>query len=179
MQFPDSAFWDFSIGFYARTEVESICLELQNRYELNVNLVLLALWLSAHKHIILSAEQWQQLVAIASPWQEIILPLRKSRQFIRDTVIAWSAEFQAEIAASISEIELNAEHMQQLALEKTFEEFNAEKSEQPALEKVTGNISNYLQALNSETSIETLKDFISKLVNTLDDKPQENKKISA
>lgn len=183
MRFPDSDFWNFSIDFYARAEVEKHCIDLQAQHQLNVNLVLLALWVSSKQRAILSVSQWQQLISVALPWQEIIMPLRKSRQFIKDATIAWPKEFQTETRQSISEIELNAEHMQQLRLEKSVNDFDIAlndtgSSEQTLTVLVTENISHYLQALNNAVTIDMFKQIIAELISNFE-KYQENKKISA
>ncbi len=178
MQFPDSEFWDFSIRFYSQPEVEKTCLVLQNDFELDVNCILFIYWLASKQHTILSTKQWSQMISISLPWQEIIKPLRKSRQLIKHSTIAWPAEFQQETRTCISEVEINAEHMQQLAMEKLLQDLEPKISDDSLEHQITTNFSNMFSALNNEMTAEKIDGQITSLISLLPD-DQENKKIIA
>jgi len=178
MKFPDSDFWNFSIRFYSHPEVEKTCLRFQNDFELDVNCVLFIYWLASKHHAILSSEQWSHIISISLPWQEIIKPLRKSRQLIKDSTIAWPVEFQQETRSCISEVEINAEHMQQLAMEKLFQELDLEISDANLKERISSNFSNMFSACSSDTTVEIIGDQIVSLISLLPD-VQESKKIIA
>jgi len=178
MQFPDSDFWNFSIRFYAQAEVETICLDLQNQHQLDINTVLFVFWLAAEKNTVLSTEQWQQLLSVSLPWQEIIKPLRKSRVLLKDATIAWPVNFQHETKDSISQIEINAEHMQQLAMEKSFSNMTIEASSVSADQQIKNNILNLLDACNNNITYEMIKTNIKRLHDVFQ-ADQDNKKIIA
>lgn len=178
MQFPDSKFWDFSISFYRQPEVEKTCLVLQNDFELDVNCVLFIYWLSSKHHAVLSTKQWSEMISISLPWQEIIKSLRKSRQLIKDSTIAWPAEFQQETRACISEVEINAEHMQQLAMEKLLQDLEPKVSDDSLKQLITSNFSNMFSVLNNEMTTEKIYKQITSLITRLTN-VQENKKIIA
>ncbi|MGB0714134.1 MAG: TIGR02444 family protein, partial [Gammaproteobacteria bacterium] len=42
---PKIPLWDFSVQVYTREGVEPACLELQDRFGLNVNMLLFAVWM--------------------------------------------------------------------------------------------------------------------------------------
>lgn len=42
------AFWQFSVAVYETDNMQEICLHFQDTYTLNVNLLLLCVWLDAH-----------------------------------------------------------------------------------------------------------------------------------
>lgn len=178
MQFPDSDFWDFSIRFYTQPEVENHCLSLQEKYQLDVNSVLFAFWLASEKNTVLNVQQWHQLLSVSLPWQEIIKPLRKSRVLLKDAAIAWPADFQHETRGSISQIEINAEHMQQLAMEKYFSEMSPEPCSMTLDEMIRCNLSNLLGALNQDTSLGMIEAEISPLLEIIQN-DQDSKKIIA
>ncbi|WP_439134656.1 TIGR02444 family protein [Pseudomaricurvus sp.] len=100
--FPESL-WDFSLSIYAEPEMEALCLHLQDRRGINVNLLLWALWLDARSRPFQLA-LWQQGVnrsQRAERWR--VGPLRRVRRFlpkrtpwqgIRSMVKTW--ELQSE-----------------------------------------------------------------------------------
>jgi len=121
---PQSAFWTFSTDLYDRPGVEAACLALQDRHDLDVNLLLWALWL-AECGVVLDAPTLERgRVAIAS-WQgEIIDPLRAARRRLRqrieqdhaeDIAGQWPRQVEA-LRQNILALELDCEHLAQLAL---------------------------------------------------------------
>lgn len=61
-------------------EHKTLCLQLQDDHQLNVNLLLLALWLDKH-HYSLPEPQWQTLQQATLAWeQKLLLPYRQLRR---------------------------------------------------------------------------------------------------
>ncbi|ABV88815.1 TIGR02444 family protein [Shewanella pealeana] len=59
---------------------QSLCLQLQDDHQLNVNLLLLALWLDMH-HYLLPKLQWRQLQQDTHSWErKLLLPYRQLRR---------------------------------------------------------------------------------------------------
>ena len=46
-QFPDHPFWDYSLDVYMQDKVGAACIDLQERYQLDVNVLLFCLWFGA------------------------------------------------------------------------------------------------------------------------------------
>lgn len=178
MNFPDSAFWDFSIHIYALPQVEQSCLALQNQHQLDVNLMLLALWLSYEKQTFLETNQWQQLVSVALPWQEMIKPLRKSRLLIKNSSIAWPSDFQTETRQSLAKIEISAEHMQQLALEKVCESFQTEHSCADLTTLFSDNVTHYLEAINTGIELSSITSEMKVLIQAIEHNQENTKTIT-
>lgn len=178
MQFPDSEFWNFSIGFYANPEVESTCLNLQDQYHLNVNLILFCYWLAENKQEPLDKEQWTQLLSAAQPWEEIIKPLRQSRKMISHSSIAWPSDFKIETGKHVSNIEINTEHMQQLSIEQAWRQMNCIECDKSHLDIINNNLNAYLISKNSEFTVDSISNETDTLLNTFLDY-QENKKTIA
>ncbi|MEZ9593379.1 TIGR02444 family protein [Shewanella sp. 10N.261.52.F9] len=71
---------------------QTICLALQDDHQLNVNLLLLALWLDSH-HQRLASSDWQQLQQALLSWeQRLLLPYRKLRRLSK--AVLEQAEYQ-------------------------------------------------------------------------------------
>jgi uncharacterized protein (TIGR02444 family) len=113
-------FWDFSLDIYQVPEVAQACLDLQNTYGLDVNLVLLCCWYGA-AYGTLPAARLEQACQHSSKWRKnLVQPLRNARTWMKSTGaegVAETSEFDA-LRQQIKQAELAAEKMQQHTLEK-------------------------------------------------------------
>lgn len=166
MNFPDSELWSFSDQTYRLPEVKDTCLDLQNNFDADINIILYCLWV-ADKGITLSLQDVALLIQTTLPWQKTILkPLRDARQMIKQHIIAMPADLLDQTVANLSEMELNAEHMSQLALEKIIDLSTAATSTS-AVECATLNTSLYFQQLESVASIDDVADLLNRLLNAV------------
>lgn len=116
---PPSPFWDFSLDFYAGPGVKQACLALQDECGLDVNLVLLAVWLArAGRHI--EPALAQHLQALSDRHQTSIMqPLRAARRALDpDAAEPWLAPRVARQRRSLLAVELELERLEQLQLER-------------------------------------------------------------
>lgn len=165
MQFPDSDFWQFSIHFYQIEGVEQSCLELQNRFNLNVNLILFCYWLALEKKQTLTIKQWIQLIDTASGWDEINHSLRASRNTIKHSVISWPEDFKQQTIRAVLDIELCTEHMQQLSLEQCWKKMDTSHTSDSCESSVSNNINSYLSASRRDIADEIIKPQLLALSN--------------
>jgi uncharacterized protein (TIGR02444 family) len=124
LPWPQEPFWDYAVALYGRPGVEAACLELQQRHQIDVNLVLLCLWLG-ERGATLDEETLARLCHAAERWQiEVVRPLRALRQRLKTRIADRAPNSVAgdwsELAASIRRqtiaLELEAEHLEQLHL---------------------------------------------------------------
>src|SRR3954471_6672497 len=103
-----SPFWDFSLGFYARSGVADICLDLQDRFGADVNVVLYLLW-QAQRRRRLTSMEIEKLIALISDWQlNVVRPLRGVRRFLKDPGPAFSSENVSSFRQRLKDEELLA-----------------------------------------------------------------------
>ncbi|MGI9484921.1 MAG: TIGR02444 family protein [Geminicoccaceae bacterium] len=124
ISWPESAFWTFSTGLYGRPGVEAGCLALQERHDLDVNLLLFALWL-ADCGVVLDALMFKRAKATVASWHaETTGPLRALRRQLRHRIDAadpddiagkWPVQVTV-FRRKILQLELDCEHLAQLAL---------------------------------------------------------------
>jgi uncharacterized protein (TIGR02444 family) len=115
-----SPFWDFSLGFYAQPGIAEICLDLQDRFGADVNVVLYLLW-QAQRQRRLTLTEIEKLIALISNWQlHVVRPLRGVRRFLRDPGPTWSSEGVASFRQRVKGEELLAERLQQAVMENAF-----------------------------------------------------------
>ena len=112
----ETSFWDYSVDYYDRDGVSDSLLSLQNRHDLDINLILLALWTGAEMGILLKKEHFAILDAKAYEWRDnIIKPLRSSRQAIK-SFTSMNIGLTDDIYQKIKSAELDAEHVAQIFL---------------------------------------------------------------
>ncbi|MCW5582165.1 MAG: TIGR02444 family protein [Luteimonas sp.] len=111
-------FWNFSLEVYAAEGVSAGCLDLQERRDANVNVLLLCVWLGASGRGTLSVDRLKALLAEIAPWQSgVVQAARAMRGRIKagDWKMAPAEAVQAA-RRHVAEAELAAEHVEQLML---------------------------------------------------------------
>lgn len=113
---PNSPFWTFSLGLYARPGVADACLVLQDRQGVDVNLLLFMLW-AGQSGRRLSPTEVGALRDLTEDWRrDIVVPLRAVRRALRRPPAAVDAEAAAHLRQDIKKVELASERLQQAAL---------------------------------------------------------------
>jgi uncharacterized protein (TIGR02444 family) len=116
---PPSAFWRFSLAFYADPEVKDACLALQDRHGLDVNLLLLAAWAARSRRLIAAADAHRLRTLSADYQQRVMRPVRQARRALDATgAEAWLAPLVAERRRALLAVELGLERLEQLQLER-------------------------------------------------------------
>ncbi len=167
MQFPESAFWNYSTKIWTLTGVESACLELQDEFNTNTNLLLYSCWVG-NQLLCLVDDDLQILLDAAKPLQTIITPLRDSRKMMKQNLIAMPLDMVKQTLDNIREMEINAEHMAQLALEKALDLKQLNNgSDQTRIACCQANLDAYLQTLDNISSDDITGPQINLLLNAI------------
>lgn len=108
-------FWDFSLAVYADPATAAACLELQNRFDLDVNLLLFCVFAGCNGRR-LSVDELSRLDAAVHPWRtQVIHPLRAARRWIKSADAGAEAE---AVRRQVLNTELAAERHQQVGMEQ-------------------------------------------------------------
>lgn len=106
----DNPFWQFSLNRYARRGVAAACLALQDRAEIDVNLLLFAFWLG---HGGYRLADYPDAMRPVVAWHEaVVKPLRHARIARRQP----EGAPENPIRAAIKQVELQAEQIEQALL---------------------------------------------------------------
>ena len=130
------SFWDFATEVYSRKGVEQLCLQLQDEYHANVNIILWCLWLK-HKKLRLSS-RWLDdvLINIDTVSLQTVSHLRDARRELKRCG-AFSAGQVATISKHIRNAELLTERVLIHKLEEMTKRFVAlnerELEQEPSL----------------------------------------------
>ena len=118
LNWPEEPLWNFSLAYYAHDGVPQTLLTLQDQYDLDVNLILLAIWAGAEPTLPLKKQDFSALDTVASQWREdIVKPLRAVRRTLKTSVFAETIGSH-ELRTAVAAAELDAEHSAQIALAK-------------------------------------------------------------
>lgn len=167
MDYPNSEFWNYSTQIWTLPGIEKVCLELQNEFETNVNILLYCSW-TGDKKLRINDDDLQMLLDTAQPWQTIIKPLRDSRKMMKQSLLAMPPEMVDQTLKNIKEMELNAEHMEQLALEKILNLNSLTPcSSQSSVQCSLTNLVIYLSSIENISSTEDLMPQLSELLNAI------------
>lgn len=115
-----SAFWDFSLRFYAKPGIPAACLELQDRAGADVNVVLFLLFLARHGRRVTRSDAAAIDDTVAGWREQVVRPLRTARRHLKIAGQPIAAEPAANLRNEIKRNELAAERIQQVTLEKQF-----------------------------------------------------------
>ena len=115
----EATFWQFAVDLYGKSDVSQVCIELQDKLGLNVNLLLLLCWCERQK-IQLDGEQIQQLNFGLDRWhQQYTKPLRQLRR-----QLALEDDADETVKKTIFEAEMALEKTEQRLLLGVFNQFS-------------------------------------------------------
>jgi uncharacterized protein (TIGR02444 family) len=111
-----SPLWRFSIKFYAVPGVAQACIELQDKANVDVNILFVLLW-SATQGRAFNAADITEIERMIGPWRDIaVVPIRTIRRALKSPPAVLSAETAEGFRTRIKAVELEAERLQQEAL---------------------------------------------------------------
>jgi uncharacterized protein (TIGR02444 family) len=120
MNTSESAFWRFSLRFYARDGVAPLCLALQDQHGIDVNILFLLIFFSLQRRR-LSSEDTQKMDGASAAWRtRAVQPLRALRRDLKIGMTGMSAQTTEALRNDIKRCELHAERLQQEMLEHMF-----------------------------------------------------------
>jgi uncharacterized protein (TIGR02444 family) len=112
----ETPFWRFSLKFYRQSGVSEACIELQDRFGVDVNLLLFLVWLASDDRQ-LSAEEVRMLDDNVRDWRNLtIVPIRDVRRRLKGTETLVDPGVQEAFRNKVKTVELEAERLQQEAL---------------------------------------------------------------
>ncbi len=78
-------FWSFALEFYARPGVSAACIELQDRFSRDVNILLYACWIGLSGRGRLASSDFARAEKAVGPWRRAVTePIRAARRALKD-----------------------------------------------------------------------------------------------
>ena len=104
------SFKRFALALYGSEGVADACLHLQNRHDLDVNLVLLAAFVGAERRQRLTTSSLEAARARVDAWhREVVRPLRAVRQRLKTGPAPAPNEITAHLRGRLQQVEIDAE----------------------------------------------------------------------
>ena len=136
-------FWRFSLAVYGQPGVAGECLGLQDKFGLNINLLLFCAWLG-RRGIVLSREDLEGASRSIASWHDhVVRPLRGVRRQMK-----LHHEDVSALRAQVQRVEIEAEQVEQAMLFGHAQGI-ASRSGNDA---VARNVSEYLAMISGEAS---------------------------
>jgi uncharacterized protein (TIGR02444 family) len=139
----DNEFWQFSLAVYAAPGVADECLVLQDRYDVDVNVLMFCAWIGKARQIQLTLDEVKAIAAVVKPWQEgAVKPLRSVRRYMKGVSHSSVGNLRGRVKAA----ELAAEQVEQAMLFAYAEERWAAGGNEPSAHAVAHNLDTFLRA---------------------------------
>jgi uncharacterized protein (TIGR02444 family) len=112
-----SKFWMFSLTVYGDAAVQQECLDLQDGYGIDVNLLLFCAFIGVIHGAVLSDQDVKDATDLVNAWHEnVVGRLREVRRALKPRASETSPA--ARLRKGIKALELNAERIEQAMLER-------------------------------------------------------------
>lgn len=162
VNWPENPFWDFSLQYYDKDGIPESLLYLQDSHDLDVNLILLAIWAGIEFGFLLCEEDFSKLDFVSGNWRKsIIEPLRKMRIELK-VCRTLDDKLLEDVRENIKKLELDAEHIAQIKLSGQLATFTAIPTSNDFTKAASRNLGVYFSYTNIEinSALEEKKDVL-------------------
>ena len=145
IDFESHPFWDFSLDVYGRGGVSPALITFQGRHNLDVNILLLGLWVGQSGRGELTEADLDHVLGVSANWNpEIVCAIRAVRIRLREEVSLVSKELSAAVRKKLLDLEIECEHVEQLSIAAGLAEKNiADVSSEQKLRDCGTNFRSY------------------------------------
>jgi uncharacterized protein (TIGR02444 family) len=161
----DNPFWDFSLKFYGRGGVASACLELQDKFSADVNILLYSCWVAAAGAEEMEPAELIEIIAAIEPWQSgVVQRLRQIRRDMKQEEMLNLGPLSEGLRQAIKQCELDGEKIEQTILYQSGQNEFLNSSILPVdrAKNAESNLKNYLQAILGDVPADA-NDLIRKI----------------
>jgi uncharacterized protein (TIGR02444 family) len=129
------SFTRFALELYRRAGVADACLDLQNRHDLDVNVVLFAAFVGAARRKTLTTADLDLAHRRVDAWhQEVVRPLRAMRQRLKTGPVPAPNEATGGMRRKLAQLEIEAEVIELEQLGALIPELHSPRSTRSAVE---------------------------------------------
>ncbi len=142
-------FWDFSIAVYSESAAQNECLDLQDRFGVDVNLILLCAFLGAVHGLVLTSDDIASARQEVRQWHDdIVRSLRTARRKLKAAELGGDDATRAavQLGAQVKAAELESERIEQMVLQRWADARAAGRPRGKASEAVAANLQTLLTA---------------------------------
>jgi uncharacterized protein (TIGR02444 family) len=157
-----SPFWTFSLSFYRQGGVSEACLELQDHFGVDVNIVLFLLWTATLRRC-LEASEIGALADKVRAWQnDVVVPIRNLRRFLKTPSPLLDEGTKELFRTKIKAVELESERLQQEAMFALAPSLHYEPAD-TIQEAARTNLANYQSVIGRQFAIAAVETVVNAL----------------
>ncbi|MAR79529.1 MAG: TIGR02444 family protein [Rhodospirillaceae bacterium] len=140
------SFSKFSVEIYSNNKIENYCLDLQSKFDVDVNILLFAIWAAKEKNIIISLSDFENLHSATTDWQlKIVKKIRSMRMNLKKIN---NQEFN-EVYNELKKLEILAEFIEhEIILSFFFTNGERNKSRKFVKDICVSNLNTYFKFLH-------------------------------
>ena len=117
IEFDSHPFWDYSLDVYRRDGVSPALITFQDRHNLDVNILLLCLWVGHSGRGELDESDFAHALGVSANWNpEIVCAIREVRIRLRQEIALVPKELSDAVRKKLLDLEIECEHVEQLSL---------------------------------------------------------------
>jgi uncharacterized protein (TIGR02444 family) len=117
LEFQSHPFWDYSLAVYRRDGMSPALITFQDRHGLDVNILLLSLWVGQSGRGILDEADFAHVLGVSANWNpEIVCAVRAVRIRLREQIDLVPKELSDVVRKELLGLEIECEHVEQLSL---------------------------------------------------------------
>lgn len=115
--FPPCDLWDFAIKLYSEKTVSDVCLSLQERQDIDVNILLFCIWVAASGRQNLTSEELETGITSSTEWQgHVVGPLRSLRWYLKSPEGNIDTRLAGDLRRVVADSEIYSERLELLML---------------------------------------------------------------
>jgi len=151
--FPEHSFWDYSLSVYARPHVADACVFLQDRFALDVNLLLFCVWAGHAGKQPLGPDALRDCMRRIRDWRaRVVEPLRAVGRACREEPLGVPDFLLEAFVPSMRRTELDAERVEQLVLADIVRHQPEEAlADDAKAQRALGNLRTYIAVAGCES----------------------------
>lgn len=131
--------WDFVLKFYGRQGVSEACIALQDSVGIDVNMVLLLMWMAGQGRAV-APDDVKAVSERSRGWQqEVVVPIRGVRRLLKASAPLVDAEAAAAYRKKVQAVELEGEQLQLNAMAGLAQSFKR-TADVPPVAAARGNL---------------------------------------
>ena len=152
----DGALWRFCLAVYGRPGVEAACLRLQDRFGLDVPMILFCVWAGYKGPGPLTSDFLRRALVVVQRWgHEITGPLRAARRKLKEEDLG-AGEARLELREAVIQAERRSEEITLSLLESLAHQ---ESKDSPGMEAAHANLHAYCASVGCAPDIMLERDL--------------------
>ena len=161
INFEKHPLWDFALQVYGQNGVPSACIALQDRHTLDVNIILLSLWLGYSGRPLIDQTFLERVLDVSTRWnKEVVWKIRSARVVLKEKFSSIPLERSETLRQGLLALEIDCEHSELLAFAGIVDtDPNTDLGEPLKLAICLANLSLYFNHLNIDFGVNDFTDI--------------------